>query len=91
MSVTTAKTAESESVQPKSKALLPLTRLNFILMGAAALVIVAGFLLMTGEPSGPDKFNPDIFSTRRIVVGPALSFLGYIFMGAAIMWPTRRR
>ena len=39
MSVTTAKTAESESVQPESKALLPLTRLNFILMGAAALEI----------------------------------------------------
>lgn len=91
MSTNTAKTASAEGLTPEPKTLLPLTRLNFILMATAAVVIVAGFLLMTGEPSGPDKFNPDIFSTRRIVVGPALSFLGYIFMGVAILWPTRRR
>lgn len=72
------------------KSILPLTRLNFILMAIAGLVIVTGFLLMTGEPSGAETFNPDIFSTRRIVVGPTVAFLGYIFMGAAIMWPTRR-
>ncbi|MBD5347084.1 MAG: DUF3098 domain-containing protein [Bacteroides sp.] len=72
------------------KSILPLTRLNFILMALAGLVIVVGFLLMTGEPSGADKFNPDIFSTRRIVVGPTITFLGYIFMGVAIMWPSRR-
>lgn len=73
------------------RAMFPLTRLNFILMAVAGLVITAGFLLMTGEPSGADTFNPDIFSTRRIVVGPTITFLGYIFMGVAIMWPTRRR
>ncbi|MCM1028812.1 MAG: DUF3098 domain-containing protein [Pseudoflavonifractor sp.] len=73
------------------KALLPLTRLNFILMGAAALVIIIGFLLMTGAPSSADAFNPDIFSWRRIVAGPTISFLGYIFMGVAIMWPSRRK
>ncbi len=72
------------------RTLLPLTRLNFILMAIAGIVITAGFLLMTGEPSGADTFNPDIFSTRRIVVGPTITFLGYIFMGVAIMWPTRR-
>lgn len=71
--------------------LLPLTRLNFILMAAAGIVIVVGFLLMTGKPSGADEFNPDIFSTRRIVVGPTITFLGYIFMGAAIMWPSRHK
>lgn len=57
-------------------------------MAAAGAMIVLGFVLMLGEPSG-DTFNPDIFSTRRIVVGPTISFLGYIFMGVAIMWHCR--
>ena len=95
MAITTPPTdSASSGAQGAAKLIkerLPLTRLNFILMGAAILVIVVGFLLMTGEPSGADTFNPDIFSTRRIVVGPTVTFLGYIFMGAAIMWPSRRR
>lgn len=83
--------AQATAETTESRRILPLTRLNFILMGAAAILIVLGFILMTGEPSGTDSFNPDIFSTRRIVVGPTISFLGYIAMGVAIMWPTRRR
>lgn len=65
---------------------MPLTRFNFILMAIAGAVIVLGFLLMTGAPSTAEAFNPDIFSTRRIVVGPTIAFLGFIFMGFAIMW-----
>lgn len=91
MAINETRTTAAEAVAPEKKSLLPLTRLNFILMAAAAAVIVIGFLLMTGEPSGADKFNPDIFSTRRIVVGPTIAFLGYIFMGAAIMWPDKKR
>ena len=65
---------------------LPLQRINFILMGIADVMIVSGFLLMTGAPSTAEAFNPDIFSTRRIVVGPTIAFLGFVFMGVAIMW-----
>lgn len=70
---------------------LPLKRINFILMGIAAVMIVAGFLLMTGAPATAEEFNPDIFSTRRIVVGPTIAFLGFVFMGVAIMWNDRRK
>lgn len=66
----------------------PLNKLNFWLMIVAGAMIVLGFVLMLGAPSG-DTFNPDIFSTRRIVIGPTISFLGYIFMGFAIMWRPR--
>ncbi|MCC8071665.1 MAG: DUF3098 domain-containing protein [Bacteroidales bacterium] len=68
---------------------LPLVKLNFILMAIAGLMIVGGFLLMTGSGSGADEFNPDIFSTRRIVVGPTIAFLGFVFMGVAIIWKKR--
>ena len=36
---------------------LPLGRLNFIAMGVAAVLIVAGFLLMLGSSSTPQEFN----------------------------------
>lgn len=65
---------------------MPLTRINFILMAVAGAMIVLGFLLMAGGATTVDNFDPDIFSTRRIVVGPAIAFLGFIFMGVAIMY-----
>ena len=73
----------SESDQ---KIQLPLAKINFIMMGIAAVVILTGFLLMLGGSSTETAFNPDIFSTRRIVVGPTIAFLGFIFMGFAIIY-----
>lgn len=64
---------------------MPLMRNNFIIMIAAGILIVLGFILMTGSASGLDEYNPDIFSTRRIVVGPFISFLGFLLMGIAII------
>ncbi len=46
---------------------------------------------MTGAPSTETEFNPDVFSTRRIVVGPTIAFLGFLFMGFAIMWGGRKK
>ncbi|MDE6397354.1 MAG: DUF3098 domain-containing protein [Muribaculaceae bacterium] len=67
-------------------------RLNYILMAAAGAAIIIGFLLMLGGSSTADNFNPDIFSTRRIVVGPTLAFLGFAFMAIAIIVnPDRRK
>lgn len=63
----------------------PLARRNFIFMIGAGALILIGFLLMLGSGSTPEKFNPDIFSTRRIVIGPTLAFLGFVFMGIAII------
>ena len=64
---------------------LPLTRVNFIAMAVAGVMIVVGFLLMLGAPSTADEFNPDIFSTRRIVVGPCIAFIGFVAMAVAII------
>lgn len=70
--------------EPESR--MPLQRINFIMIGASLLLIILGFLLMTGPASTAEEFNPDIFSTRRIVVGPAIAFIGFVAMGVAIMW-----
>lgn len=64
----------------------PLSKRNFLLMAVAALLIIVGFLLMLGSGSTEEAFNPDIFSTRRIVVGPTIAFVGFLFMGYAIIY-----
>ncbi|MDE5662395.1 MAG: DUF3098 domain-containing protein, partial [Muribaculaceae bacterium] len=48
---------------------MPLQKGNFIAMAIAGALIVVGFILMLGDSSTTESFNPDIFSTRRIVVG----------------------
>lgn len=65
---------------------MPLTRLNFYIMAGAALMIIVGFLLMLGSGSTTEQFNPDIFSTRRIIVGPTIAFLGFVAMGVGIIF-----
>lgn len=69
----------------------PLERKNFIIMIASAAAIVIGFLLMLGGSSTEESFNPDIFSTRRVVIGPAIAFLGFVAMGVGIIYLPRRR
>lgn len=65
----------------------PFVKKNFLFMGISLLMIVAGFLLMTGSANGEGAgFNPDIFSTRRIVIGPAIAFLGFVAMAFAILY-----
>lgn len=64
---------------------MPLQRTNFIGMAVAGVMIVLGFVLMLGGSSSMEEFNPDIFSTRRIVVGPVIAFLGFVLMAVAII------
>lgn len=64
----------------------PFSKVNFWLIGGCCLLIVIGFLFMLGGSSSVEEgFNPDIFSTRRIVVGPLLSFLGFLLLAFAIL------
>ncbi|HJG76638.1 DUF3098 domain-containing protein [Phocaeicola barnesiae] len=53
---------------------------NFILLGIGMVIIIIGFLLMSGPGSTETTFEPDIFSARRIKIAPAVCFFGFIFM-----------
>ena len=64
-------------------------KINYILLLIGVAVIVIGFLLMIGPGSTMDHFEPDIFSTRRIVVAPIVCFVGFVFMIFAIMFHPR--
>lgn len=84
-SAATGSASASDGIKKEDYNQLPLVRRNFIFMAVAGAMIVVGFLLMLGGSSTMDSFNPDIYSTRRIVVGPMITFLGFIAMGIAIV------
>lgn len=75
---------ESQELEQTSRR-MPLQKGNFIAMAIAGALIVVGFILMLGDSSTTESFNPDIFSTRRIVVGPCIAFIGFVAMAAAII------
>ena len=68
-----------------------LDKLNFILIAIGIVIIIAGLLLMTGPSSTETHFEPDIFSTRRIVVAPLVCFVGFVFMIYAIMFRSKEK
>ena len=68
---------------------LALGKTNFILIAIGIVIIIAGLLLMTGPSSTETHFEPDIFSTRRIVVAPLVCFVGFVFMIFAIMYRSK--
>jgi membrane-bound ClpP family serine protease len=60
-------------------------RMNFILLAVSMVVVVIGFILMSGGSSTEEAYNPDIFSTRRIVVAPVVYLLGFLSMIYAVV------
>ena len=76
----------TKQLETKKREDFPLTKTNFKLMGIAGAIIVIGFLLMLGGSSTEEAFNPDIYSTRRIIVGPTIAFLGFLFMGFGVIY-----
>ncbi|ERJ72581.1 hypothetical protein HMPREF1556_00614 [Porphyromonas sp. oral taxon 278 str. W7784] len=66
---------------------------NYLLMGASLILILIGFILMSGGQSeDPTAFSPEIFSSRRIVVAPIICLSGFILMIYAILVkPTRAK
>jgi uncharacterized membrane protein len=67
-----------------------LPKLNLYLIAVSFAIIVIGFALMAGAPSG-ETYNPDIFSVRRITVGPMISLAGFVLMLFAILYRGKKK
>ncbi len=58
---------------------------NFMLIAGSVVLIIIGFILMSGGGSSDSSFNPEIFSARRIVVAPVVAVIGFVGVIAGIM------
>ena len=60
-------------------------RMNYLLIALGMVVVVIGFVLMSGSGSNETEFNPEIFSAMRIKVAPIVCVVGFITMVFGIM------
>ena len=68
------------------KGRMPFTMKNYVMMLAGLLVIVLGFVLMSGGGEHTvTEFDESIFSFRRITLAPVVVIAGFVVVGVAIM------
>lgn len=51
---------------------------NYIILLIGIVLIIIGYILMSGEGSTLAAYNPDIFSILRIRVAPVICLSGYL-------------
>ena len=65
---------------------MPLTKKNYLYMLVGALIIVLGFVLMSGGGEHTvTEFDESIFSFRRITLAPIVVIAGFAFEVFVIM------
>jgi hypothetical protein len=76
-----------DKIQKENKPVgFALSKENYKLMVIGFAIIILGFLLMIGGKSDdPSKFNPEVFSFRRVTLAPIVVLAGFIFEIWAIM------
>lgn len=62
---------------------------NYLLLAAGMLIVILGFILMSGSGSTEEQFNPEIFSATRIRVAPLVSLAGFVLIMVAIMYRSK--
>ena len=60
-------------------------KLNYILLVVGLVIVLAGFVLMAGDGTTEEAFNPEIFSNLRVGVAPMVTLAGFITIIAAIV------
>lgn len=66
------------------------SKTNYLLMAVSILLIVVGFIVMSGGGSNdPQVFNEEIFSTSRIRVAPIICVAGFMLMIFAILYKAK--
>lgn len=65
---------------------LAFSKANFILLAIGMLVVIIGFILMSGGGSTENSFDPSVFSTMRIKVAPVITLAGFLSIIFAILY-----
>ena len=64
---------------------------NYVILIISLILIIIGYILMSGEGSPLAAYNPDIFSGIRICIAPLLCLLGYLLNVFGILYRPRQR
>lgn len=60
-------------------------KVNSILLAVGMIVVVFGFILMSGGGSTDKAFNPDVFNAVHTKIAPAVCFVGFVSIIYAII------
>ena len=75
-----------ENKHNDNKKPMPFSAKNYALMGAGLLVVVVGFILMSGSGDHTvTQFDESIYSVRRITIAPIMVLLGFVTVALGIM------
>ena len=58
---------------------------NFIALIAGIVIVLIGFVLMSGGESTTEKYDPSIFDARHIKVAPIVTLFGFVSIIYAII------
>ena len=59
---------------------------NYVILIISLILIIIGYILMSGKGSTLAAYNPDIFSDLRIRVAPVICLIGYLLNGFGIIY-----
>ena len=66
--------------------------MNYILMGIGIVLLILGYILLSGGGSDdPNVFNAEMFNARRLVVAPIVITAGLIVEICAIMFRNKKK
>lgn len=66
-------------------------KVNYIILLVGSLLIILGYVLMSGEGSTLTAYNPDIFSNLRIRVAPVICLTGYLLNIYGVIYISKSR
>ena len=78
-------TTNTKHPSPNTKHPTPNTHHPHRVLIIACVLIITGYLLMSGPGNTEQAFNAEIFSTRRIVIAPMLCLAGYLLIIVGIL------
>lgn len=70
---------------------LALGKVNFIMLAISMVIVVIGFIMMSGSSSDVNKYDSDIFSPMRIKIAPVVCFIGFVSIIAGIMYRPKNK
>jgi len=90
MSTPTKQPVKKSTVAPadtrKSNVVFMFDRMNYYIIGAGILLLIVGYVLMSGGAQPANQYNEsEIYSFRRITLAPIVVILGYAVIAFGIM------